>query len=85
MIISKKISSFKVKEKSLFVFSLFILKELFYKSLLIIQCTLSNKIKAITLIDIYDTRFGFVAKEFAKIVCKKLEIQLQHLTKLKSI
>ena len=50
------------------------LEDLFCKSFLIIQCTLGNKIKIITLIDICATEFGFIDEEFVEIVCKKLEI-----------
>lgn len=46
---------------------------------------LDNKIYVKTLIDMCATRSGFIDKKFAKIVCKKLEIQPQRLTKPKLI
>ena len=61
------------------------LEDLFCKSLLTIQYTLSNKIKATTLIDIYTIRFSFINEKFAEIIYEKLEIQLQCLTKPKPI
>ena len=61
------------------------LEDLFCENFLTIQCTLGNKIKVITLIDIYTTAFDFINKKFAEIVCKKLEIQSQHLIKPKPI
>ena len=60
-------------------------KDLFCKSPLIIQCTLGNKIKAITLVNTYATGFGFIDEKFAVIICEKLEIQPQRLTKSKPI
>ena len=60
-------------------------EDLFCESPLTIQCTLGNKIKATTLVDTCATRFGFIDENFAEIVCKKLEIQPQRLTKLKPI
>lgn len=63
-------------QKSLFVFLSFLPKNLFYKNFLIIQYILGNKIKVIILVTIYITRFGFIDKKFAKIICKKLEIPL---------
>lgn len=50
------------------------LKNLLYKNLLIIQCIQKNKIKVIILIDTYITKFDFINKKFAKIICKKLDI-----------
>ena len=41
--------------------------------------------KETILVDTYATRFSFINKKFVKIVCKKLEIQSQHLTKPKPI
>ena len=61
------------------------LEDLFCKSSFTIQCILGNKIKAITLVDTGAIRFGFIDEKFAEIVCKKLEIQPQCLTKTKSI
>ena len=60
-------------------------EDLFCKSLLTIQCTLGNKIKAITLVDTCATGFGFINEKFAEIVCERLEIQPQRLTKPKPI
>ncbi len=60
-------------------------KNLFYKNPLIIQCILGNKIKAAILVDTYAIGFGFIDKKFVEIVCKKLEIQYQCLTKPKPI
>ena len=60
-------------------------KNLFCENPLTIQCTLGNKIKVTILIDTCATRFGFIDKKFAEIVCKKLEIQPQCLTKPKPI
>ena len=60
------------------------LKNLFYKSFLIIQGTLGNKIKVTLLVDTYITAFGFIAEKFVKIVYKRLGIQLQCLTKSKT-
>ena len=60
-------------------------EDLFCKSSLTIQYTLGNKIKATTLVDICATGFGFIDEKFAKIICKKLEIQPQRLTKPKPI
>ena len=60
-------------------------EDLFCESSLTIQCTLGNKIKATTLVDTCATGFGFIDEKFAEIVCKKLEIQPQRLTKPKPI
>ena len=60
-------------------------EDLFCESPLTIQYTLGNKIKTTTLVDTCATGFGFIDEKFAEIVCKKLEIQSQHLTKLKPI
>ena len=60
-------------------------EDLFCESFLIIQYILGNKIQATTLVDTCATGFGFIDEEFAKIVCKKLEIQPQRLTKPKPI
>ena len=61
------------------------LKNLFYKSFLIIWYILGNKIKAIILIDTCITRFSFIDEKFAENICERLEIQNQPLTKLKLI
>ena len=61
------------------------LEDLFYKSSFTIKYILGNKIKAITLVDTYTIRFSFINKKFAKIVYKKLEIQVQCLSKPKLI
>lgn len=60
-------------------------ENLFYESFLIIQYILGNKIKAITLVDIYATGFGFINKKFVEMVYKRLEIQPKYLTKPKFI
>ena len=61
------------------------LEDLFCKSFLTIQCTLGNKIKATTLVDTCAIGFGFIDEKFVEIVCEKLEIQPQCLTKPKLI
>ena len=61
------------------------LEDLFCERPLTIQCTLGNKIKATTLVDSCVTGFGFIDEKFAEIVCERLEIQSQHLTKPKPI
>ena len=50
-------------------------EDLFCESLLTIQCTLENNIKAKTLVDTYATEFGFIDDKFVEIVCGELEIQ----------
>ena len=40
---------------------------------------------ATILANIYATRYSFINKKFAKIVCPILEIELYHLMKLKEI
>ena len=60
-------------------------EDLFCESPLIIWYTLGNKIKAITLVDIYATKFDFINGKFAKIICHILKIQPQCLSKPKSI
>ena len=50
-------------------------KDLFCKSLFTIQCTLGNKIKVTTLVDICATGYGFIDEEFAETVCQVLEIK----------
>ena len=60
-------------------------EDLFCKSPLTIQCILGSKIKETILVHIYATGFGFIDKKFAEILCKKLEIQPQCLTKPKPI
>ena len=49
------------------------------------QCTLGNKINAITLVDTCATRYGFIDEKFAEMVCQTLEIESQCLTKPKPI
>ena len=49
------------------------------------QCTLGNKINAITLVDTCATGYGFIDEKFAEIVCQTLEIEPQRLTKPKPI
>lgn len=49
---------------------------LFCKSLFIIYCILGNKIKAILLVNTYNTRYGFINKKFVKKVYYILEIEL---------
>lgn len=60
-------------------------KDLFCESFLIIQHTLGNKIKAISLVDICATRFGFINEKFVEMIYKRLEIQPKYLTKPKFI
>ena len=60
-------------------------KNLFYKSFFTISYILDNKTKAMTLIETFITEFGFINKKFAEIVCEKLDIQPQCLTKPKLI
>ena len=60
-------------------------ENLFCKSLLTIQCTLGNKIKARILVDTCTTGFGFNDEKFVEITCKRLEIQPQRRTKPKPI
>lgn len=64
----KKVAFSKVKGKSLFVSSLFIPDDLFYKSFFTVQCILGNKINAIILIDTCATRYSFIDEKFASIV-----------------
>lgn len=47
----------KIKERSLFISPSFISRDLFCESFFTIQCILKNKIKAITLVDIYTIGF----------------------------
>ena len=58
-------------------------KDLVCESLFTIQCTLRNKIMAIILANTYATGYGFINEEFAETVCQVLEIEPQHLIKLK--
>ena len=51
------------------------LKNLFYNCSFIIQYILGNKIKAITLVDIYTIKFGFIDEKVAKIICQRVEIK----------
>ena len=60
-------------------------EDLFCENPLTIQCTLGNKIKVTTLVDTCATGFGFIDEKFAEIVCERLEIQPQRLTKPKPI
>ena len=50
------------------------LEDLFCESPLTIQCILGNKIKAIILVDIYATGFGFIDEKFAETICYILKI-----------
>lgn len=85
IIVEKKGSSFHNKKKSLFVSLLFLSEDLFCKSFFIIQSKLDNKINEIMLINTCATGFSFIDKKFAEIICQTLEIEPQHLTKLKPI
>lgn len=58
---------------------------LFYKSFFIIYCKLGNIIQAITSVDTCAIGFGFIKDEFAEIVYNRIEIQIKHLIKEKSI
>ncbi len=60
-------------------------KDLFCESSFTIQCTLGNKIKAITLANTCATGYSFIDEEFAETVCQVLEIKLQCLIKPKQI
>ena len=60
-------------------------KDLFYESPFIIQCTLGKRIMATILANTCATRYGFIDKKFAKIVCQVLEIEPQRLIKPKQI
>ena len=60
-------------------------KNLFCKSSFRIQYTPGNKIMTITLANTCATRYGFIDKEFMKIVCQVLEIKPQRLIKPKQI
>ena len=60
-------------------------KDLFCKSFFTIQCTLGNKIRAITLADTCATGYGFINEGFAETVCQVLEIEPQRLIKPKQI
>ena len=50
-------------------------KNLFCESPFIIQCTLGNKIMAITLANICATGYGYIDEEFAETVCQVLKIK----------
>lgn len=56
-------------------------KDLFCESFLTIHCILGNKIKRTTLVYTCVTGFGIIDEKFVEIICKKLEIQPQRLTK----
>lgn len=58
----------------MFVFLLFISKDLFYNNFLIIQYTLDNKIKATILINTYNTSFNFINEKCIEIIYKRFEI-----------
>ena len=62
----KKVASSKDKEKSLIISLSFISKNLFYKSLFILQYILGNKIMAIILANIYAIRYDFINEKLAK-------------------
>lgn len=81
----KRAAFSKIEKKNLLVSSLFILKDLFYKSFHIIWYIVDYKIKAIILVDTCTIGFGFINKKFMRIVYKRLGIQTQRLIKLKPI
>ena len=83
--IKKRINSSKNEEKSLILFSSFLLKDLFYKNLFLIYYILGNKIMAIILANTCATRYGFIDENFTKKVCQFLEIKPQCLIKPKLI
>ena len=58
-------------------------KDFFHESLFTIQYTLRNKIKAITLVNTFATRYGFIDEKFAETICQILKIELQCLIKSK--
>lgn len=62
-------------EKSFFISSLFMAKDLFCKSPLNIQYIFRNKINAIILVDTSTTRYGFIDEKFMEIDCKTLGIE----------
>ena len=67
------------------IFLSFIPKDLFCESPFTIQCTLGNKIMAITLTNTCATRYGFIDEKFVETVCQILEIEPQCLIKPKQI
>ena len=58
-------------------------KDLFYKSLFTIQCTIRNKIIVTILANTYTTGYSFINEEFMETVCQDLEIKPQCLIKPK--
>lgn len=64
----KKYLFAKIKKKRLTIFSLFMLKNLFFKSFFTIQYILINKIMAIILVDTYATEYSFINKKFMETV-----------------
>ena len=83
--VSEKSRSFQSRGNEPVCFFIIYARDLFCESPLTIQCTLGNKIKATTLVDTCATGFGFINEKFAEIVCERLEIQPQRLTKPKPI
>lgn len=81
--IDKKKSFCKDKKKRLTIFSLFMLKNLFFKSFFTIQYILINKIMAIILVDTCAIEYSFINKKFVKTVYQILQIKLQYLIKTK--
>lgn len=72
-------------KNNIFVLSLFILENLFFESFFIVKYMLKNKINVIILVNTYTTRYSFIDKKFAKIICQTLEIKSQYLIKQKPI
>lgn len=73
----KKSSFFEYSgKKTLFVLLLFMSRNLFYKSLFIIQYTLGNIIKIITLVNTYIIGFAFIDKKFPEIIYKSFKPNL---------
>lgn len=85
IVTSMKNISCIVKERSLFISSFFMPENLFYKSFFTILYKVNNKINFIIFVDTNAIRFNFINEKFTEIICKKLLIQWQYLTKLTQI
>lgn len=60
-------------------------KYLFCKSFFTIYCTLENKLIAITLANIFATKYDFIYEKLMETVCKIMKIKLKYIMKLKLI
>lgn len=58
-------------------------KNLFYKSLFIIEYILKSKITAIILVNTYTDSYDFIDKEYIEKICRVFKNKLQYLIKLK--